>query len=158
MKMIILLATAGLLGAAQAASAAGIHEGRWAYTMTMDMPGMPAMPKVDASKLPPGMNLPQRTANGISMNFEHCVTNADLVPKNDAQDRCKVTRMDRQGDTVNWASICDSPQGKMEATGTATYSGDTMTSTTHMTGTDARGKPIDMTQKISGRYVGACTK
>ena len=143
------------------ALAGQIHEGRWTYSMTLDMPNMPAMPdmsKIDASKLPPGVKLPQRSANGgMQMSFDRCVTNADLVPQKDQQ-QCKITKMDRQGDTVNWASVCDTPHGKMNATGTATYSGETMTATTKMTGTDAHGKPIDMTQKIEGHYAGACTQ
>lgn len=146
---------AALLVAAQA-PAAGVHEGRWQYTMTMDMPGMPAMPKVDPSKLPPGMKLPQMDGHGMTMSFEHCVKDSDLVPRQE-RDECKTTKMDRKGNTVTWAAVCDSPQGKMNAEGSATYDGDTMTSTTHMTGTDRRGRPIDVTQKIKGRYLGPCT-
>jgi hypothetical protein len=161
MKALRIAAIGGLLMFGTTARGSEIHEGRWTYTMTMDMPNMPAMPdlsKIDPAKLPPGLKMPQRTANGMQMNFDRCITNADLVPQKDGDGHCKITKMDRQGSTVNWASICDSPHGKMNATGVATYSGETMTSTTHMTGTDDRGKPIDITQKITGQYAGACAK
>lgn len=158
MKTIVPALAGLLLTVTFGAQAEGIREGRWTYTMTMEMPNMPAMPKVDASKLPPGMALPQMGAGGMTMNFEQCVTRADLVPRNEQSgEHCKITRMDRRGNTVEWTSVCDSPHGKMNATGTATYSGGTMTSTTHVTGKDRSGAPIEMTQKIDGRYLGPCT-
>jgi len=159
MKMLRLATTGGMLLLASTAFADQIREGRWAYTMTMNMPDMPElknMPKIDPSQLPPGLKLPQFTAEGMQMSFEQCVTKEDLVPRN--QDDCKVTKMDRQGNTVKWAAVCNTPRGKMNSSGVATYTGDTMTSTAEISGTDERGKPINMTQKISGRYLGACTK
>ena len=151
------LIAALLAATSTTAMAADIKEGRWGYTMTMDMPDMPAMPKIDPSKLPPGMNLPQFGAQGMTMHFERCVTERDAVPSdNQGATQCTTTKMDRHGSTVDWESTCRTPHGTMHATGTATYSGETMHSTTHMTGTDSRGKPIDMTQTIDGRYLGAC--
>ncbi|WP_084197564.1 DUF3617 domain-containing protein [Solimonas soli] len=149
---------AALALACGAAFGAGIKEGRWTYTTTMNMPDMPAMPKIDASKLPPGMKLPQAGAGGMQMSFERCISNADLLPRDEqTQERCKITKMERHGDTVDWASVCETPRGPMNATGTAVYSGDRMTSTTHITGSARQGRPIDVTQTIAGRYVGPCS-
>src|SRR3546814_19697465 len=75
-----------------------------------------------------------------------------------SSDVCSSDLMDHHGNRVDWSSSCDTPHGKMNATGTATYSGNTMTATTHMTGTSDDGKPNDMTQNITGKYVGACQK
>lgn len=161
--------SAGVLGliflalGASAAAADKPHEGLWRYTMKMDMGNMamPDMPQADLSKLPPEIRakMPQFSGKQMSMNFEHCLTEEDMVPQQqNGRDHCTITKMDRQGNTVNWASTCDTPDGKMTATGTATYRGDNMTASTHMTGTGHGGKPIDMTQDITGQYVGACPK
>lgn len=156
-----LLAASLLIPIASAAFAdAGVHEGQWRYTMKMDgMPMPPEMKNFDASKLPPEVRsrMPQFNGNTMTMNFERCLTEKDLVPhQENGKEHCKITKMDRHGGTVDWSSTCDTPKGKMDAVGTATYSGDTMTATTHMTGTGDDGRPLDMTQNMTGQYVGPC--
>lgn len=138
-------------------------EGLWRYTMKMDMGNMamPGMSQADLAKIPPEIRakMPQFNGKQMSMNYTHCLTEQDMVPQQkDGREHCTVTKMDHHGNTVDWASSCDTPHGKMTATGTATYSGDTMTATTHMTGTGDDGKPINMTQNITGQYAGACNK
>lgn len=152
-----------LASAATATAADKPREGLWRYTMNMDMGNMamPNMPQVDLSKLPPELRakIPKFSGKQMSMNFEQCLTEQDMVPqqKND-HEHCTITKMDRHGNTVDWSSTCDTPRGKMNAASTATYSGDTMTATTQMTGTSDDGKPINMKQNITGQYIGACPK
>lgn len=135
-----------------------VKEGRWQYTMQMDVPGMPKVEMPANVQLPPGMKLPQMGPKGMTVNYEHCITKDDLVPRNDkGQENCTITKKSQRGNTVDWAASCDTPHGKMKGEGTATYTADTMTSKTHLTGTDNRGQPIDITQNVSGRYLGACT-
>ncbi|HET8883345.1 MAG TPA: DUF3617 domain-containing protein [Solimonas sp.] len=147
---------------ASAFAAAAVHEGQWRYTMKIEGMTMPLeMKNFDPSKLPPEVRarMPKFDGNAMTMDFQHCLTEADLVPhQENGREHCKITRMDRHGGSVHWASICDTPRGKMNAEGTATYSGDTMTATTHMTGTGDDGKPMNLTQHITGQYVGACPK
>lgn len=133
-----------------------IKEGRWQYTMQMDMPGMPKVEMPANVQLPPGMKMPQMGPKGMTMNYERCVTKDDLVPRDDkGREHCTVTKQTRRGNTVEWAASCDTPDGKMQGEGTATYTGEAMKSTMHMTGT-SHGRPIDMTQNVTGRYLGPC--
>lgn len=145
-----------------AAFAAGEpKEGKWDYTSQMKMDGGPQMPAgiqlPPGVKLPPGVQMPQFGPNGMTMNFSRCVTKDDLVPKNDqGKEKCTVTKMDRKGNTVNWAATCDTPQGKAQGEGTATYTSDTMTATMTTTINDKEMGKIKMTQNMTGRYAGAC--
>ncbi|HEY9547122.1 MAG TPA: DUF3617 family protein [Solimonas sp.] len=152
-----------LASAATATAADKPREGLWRYTMKMDMGNIatPSISQADLARLPPEIRakIPQFNGKQMSMDYEHCLTEQDMVPQQQkAHEHCTVTKMDHHGNRVDWSSSCDTPHGKMNATGTATYSGNTMTATTHMTGTSDDGKPIDMTQNITGQYVGACPK
>ncbi len=154
--------TMALLGLAASATAlAGEPQvGKWEYTSVMKMDGGPAMPTETPQlppgmKLPPGVQLPQFGPKGMTMSFQRCVTRDDLVPKND-KDKCTVTKMERKGNTVTWAASCDTPGGKAEGMGTATYTATNMTSTMTTTMNDKDMGKIKMTQETTGHYVGAC--
>jgi hypothetical protein len=141
-----------VFAAAQAVAGDEPKLGKWEYTTSMQMPGMPAMPA-----LPPGVQLPAGMkigGGGISRTFEHCVTKEDFVPREEKD--CTVTKNDRKGGTITWAATCNTPQGKADAQGSATYTGDTMKGSTHMTGTTSDGHPFEMTQEMTGKYLGAC--
>jgi hypothetical protein len=110
--------------------------GKWQVTTDMDMPGMPM-------KMKP-------------ITTEVCVTEADLqdpqkaVPK-DAKSDCKVSDYKVAGNTVTWAMEC--PSQKMKGTGEATYTGDAYTGTMKMEMGEQK-----MSMKLSGKWVGTCTK
>jgi len=147
-----------ILAAAAVVSAPAwaVKEGQWEFTSTMKIPGMtmPQMPQ--GMQMPPGMKMPAMGPNGMTHTFQTCVTNDKPVPKNDsAHEDCKVTRMDRSGDTVTWSATCTTPQGTMQGDGSATYSGDTMQSSMTMNGTTEHG-PMTVQQTTTGRYLGAC--
>lgn len=157
--MKIAITSLALLIFANAAAAVDtVKEGQWQYTMQMQMPDMPKVQMPPNAQLPPGLKLPQMGPAGMTMTFERCVTEADLVPRSEHDDRCKITQMERRGNTVQWSASCDTPNGKMNGEGTATYTRETMNSKMRMTGNDRNGKPIDMTQNITGRYIGSCPK
>ncbi|HEX4896113.1 MAG TPA: DUF3617 family protein [Solimonas sp.] len=141
-----------LITAVTAASAEGLREGQWEYRSTMQVPGMPALPR-----LPEGLQLPQTGPQGMSMTYRHCVSAADPVPRDpEGMRSCKTTRLDRQGNTLHWAATCTTPYGTAEAEGQAQYQGDRMEGRMQLRGRDGRGQPFAMTQQLSGRYLGPC--
>jgi hypothetical protein len=169
--------TAALIALALVASTVhatdDIRTGKWEYTTEMQgggagggMPGMNAeqaaamaevmkkMPK--GMKMPGGMSMGAGPNGGMQITATHCVTEKDLVPRGKEEKDCKVTDQKRSGNTVTWAMRCDKPEGTMEGTGTATYTGDTMSSAVNMHGT-ADGKPYSMTMNSKGRYLGPCS-
>jgi hypothetical protein len=154
------IVAAGLLIAVTAiASAEGLREGKWEYTVTMDMAGMPAMPQLPpGTQLPPGVKLPTMGPNGMTSTFQNCVTEDKPVPHNDkGGEHCTTTKMERHGATINYAMHCtDKSGGALDGEGSATYNGETMTSNMKMKGT-SHGHPVDMTQTTTGRYLGPCT-
>lgn len=136
-----------------AGAADGLREGQWEYRTTLQIPGMPAMPK-----LPDGMQMPQVGPQGMTLTHRGCVSSADPVPRTGSDDsQCTTTRLERQGTTVIWAATCTTPRGKADAEGRAQYSGDRMEGTMRLRGQDERGHPFEMTQTMSGRYLGPCT-
>ncbi len=156
--------------------AAGFKTGQWEYTTRIEGGGMPAIPKMSAEEqaeieaamkqLPPGMTLPGGMSvdgfglggGGMSFTVSQCMRDENPVPPTksgpDGQD-CKPTKVDHKGNQVNWVVHCDGKDGVMDGEGSASYSGDTMTSKMHMQG-NSHGQPVDMTMNTSGRYLGAC--
>lgn len=148
--------------AAFAVSADGFKEGQWELTTQMTMPGMPQMPQMPALppgvQLPPGMKLPTPAAGG-GYTVKHCMTKDHPVPKADRENpnmKCDTTKQNFSGGTLEWETHCVTKDGdEMNGKGKATYTGETMSSEAHMTGT-SHGHPIDMTMKTTGKYLGPC--
>ncbi len=142
----------------------GIREGKWEYQVQMqfgapgDSPAMPDMPKLpEGFKLPGGMKMPSFGPQGISSSFEACITDQQLVPKDDkAAQKCEVTEMQRSGSSVRWKMHCTDPKGDMDGVGKAVYSGNTMSSEMTLKGSHD-GQPTNMSQKMTGRYLGPCS-
>lgn len=141
------------------AAAEGPKAGRWEYSMTMQMPGMPAMPKMpEGMQLPPGVTLPKMGPQGITTNFQQCVTEDQAIPRNEkGREDCTMTKQERKGNTFTWAATCNTPQGKADGEGTVTYQGDSMQGSMRIKGKDEQGRPFEMTQQMSGRYLGPCS-
>lgn len=142
------------------ASADGLREGKWEYTAKMKIAGMPEMPEMpqmpEGVQLPPGVKMPTFSRDGIVSTFQQCITKDNLVPTDGKEQKdCKVTSTQRTGDTVTWKMRCESPDQKLDGEGTATYTGSTMTSRSHIKGTMS-GEPVDMAQEMTGRYLGPC--
>ena len=144
-----ILVAAGCVAVVTAAWAQGPKIGQWEYQSEMTIPGV---------SLPPGMSMPQMSGDGMvqRMSFRSCVTESEPVPMDrQGGHDCKLTRMDRKGDAVSWAVECQTPEGPMIGEGTGTYRGDRMDAVIKMKGT-ANGRPMEMTQKLQGRYLGPC--
>jgi hypothetical protein len=120
---------------------AEMKEGLWEIKATMEMPGMP-------------MKIPATTT-------QTCITKNDMVPKPSAQkgkdQDCKIKEQKITGDTVTYSMECtEKGSMTMEITGETTYKGDTMQGTSKMT---VKGPtPMEMSTKVSGKYIGPCTK
>ena len=129
-------AIAALLLPFAAAAADGMKPGMYAYTVKMEMPGMPFA-------LPP-------------QNFQHCLTQAD-VDKGKQYDNqsergsdCEVKNLKQSAGKATFDLACkDGTTGKAEYT----FTGDGMTGKTVMT---REGTP--MTMAMSAKRSGDCSK
>jgi len=130
-----------------------VKGGRWEFTSQLQTPAMP--------HLPPGVSLPPavqtQPGGGMSATHTSCVDPERALPA-DPRSGCKVDDMTRNGGTITWSTTCTTQQGTVRSDGVAHYRGDTMeaTMTTHVpTGND---RTMDNSQRITGRYLGPCTK
>ena len=107
--------------------------GNWSITIQMDMPGM-AMPP---------------------MTFTRCITQEQAShpepPSDNSVEGCKISDYKLEGNTLTWKMKCEK-QG-VTGEGRITFSPESYTGEGHMKAGDA-----DMTQKFSGKYLGACEK
>jgi hypothetical protein len=109
-----------------------MNPGNWEITTKTEMAGMP----------------PQ------SVTHTQCITNDDIVPvSNDANQECRVTDIQINGNTVSWEMTCGGEQNGMDGTGQVVYAGDSMKGTMTFT-----IKPYGTTMKntLSGRRIGNC--
>ena len=150
MKSTVLIAACAAALCASTASAqmgdlkGKMKEGLYEVKMEMEMPGMPA-----------GMGKQ-------SMTMQNCVTSKDIesgqVGKrpDEKPGNCEVKDFKMSGNTATYKTVC---KGDMQ-----------MTADTHMTFRDngyvmntkvamnQGGQTMNMTQKMEGRYLGACKK
>jgi hypothetical protein len=141
-------------GAAISASAAEtIKPGRWEFTSQMQLPGGAQMPS--GTSLPPGVQ--GRPGGGMSATHSSCINPDQAVPT-DPRPECRVERMQRNGATITLSASCTTGQGTVRSDGVAHYAGNAMeaTLTTHVPGHG--GAVMDTKQRITGRYLGACTR
>ena len=87
-------------------------------------------------------------------SFTSCIDPARSVPT-DPRFGCNVRGVNRSGTRVSWAMTCTVPQGVFSSQAVAEYRGATMdgTMTTYVPMIGGQ-----MTQRISGRYLGPCNK
>ena len=120
---------------------AEMKEGLWEIKTTMEMPGMP-------------VKMPATTTRT-------CVSKDDMVPKPSApkgqEQECKVKEQKITGDTITYAMECTGKGGMTtEISGVMTYKGDAMEGTSTM---KVKGPtPMEMSTKVSGKYIGPCAK
>ena len=142
-----------------AGGADGIREGKWEFTSEMQMEGMPQMPALPPGvKLPPGMSVATR-GNTMRSTVVQCITKDDLVPASEQKtdNKCKTTRMERRGNTINWRVVCTGKDMEMTGDGVATYTGEVMDSTMTMI-TQGQGQSTKQVVKTKGKYLGVCGK
>jgi Protein of unknown function (DUF3617) len=111
-----------------------MKEGLWEITMQMEVPGMPVQMS------------PQ--------TYTQCLTQKEAVPQREAPDQnCKIAKQDITGDTVSWRVECKTSEGTAVSDGRITYKGDTFAGVITM-----KQKGMEVTQRLSGRWIGKCEK
>lgn len=117
-----------------AAQAQNMKEGLWEITSKMEMPGMP-------------MKMPPQT-------HTHCLTKKDAVPqKEEPGQECKTTKLEVRGDTVSWVMECKTKEGPVVMNGKVAYKGETFEGVIKMKQSD-----MEITQNLSGKWIGKCPK
>ena len=122
-----------------AGAQAEIKEGLWEITTKAEIKGVP-------------MQMPATTV-------KQCITKDKAAPKSASEDyECKTKDYKVSGDTVTYSVECWGKGGLMFTQGKTIYKGNTFngTSTTKI---KAKGQPeMQMSNKISGKYIGPCKK
>lgn len=129
-----------------------VKPGRWQFTAQLQTPA-PQSP----TGLQPAQGVLPQSGGGIKTSYYGCLSSERAVPA-EFGPQCKLDSTERNGPAITWAMTCTNPQGAVRSDGVAQYAGDTMQATmiSHLPGAD--GKVTDMTQLITGRYVGPCTQ
>jgi hypothetical protein len=132
----------------------------------MRMPGMPALPP--GTPLPPDVRM-RPGADGVTVTHTACVATPDPmaalpsahVPPPGATGantpQCKLDRLERNGGTISWASTCHMAEATVHSEGTATYQGERMEARYSSRTTRPDAAPIEVSQHVTGRYLGPCT-
>jgi hypothetical protein len=120
-------------------ASAEIKYGLWEITTKMEIKGMPG-------QMP-------------SMSIQQCTTKNDAVPKSSTKGtECKTKDYNQSGNTVTYTIECTGKNSVTLTSGKMTYKENTFDGTSTTT-TKTKGRPeTQMTTKMSGRYLGPCTK
>jgi hypothetical protein len=162
MRFAVRLLAAVPLAALAVAVVAGAHAadviraGKWEFAAQVQVPNLPKLPP--GITLPPGINV---GPGGINVTRTSCVNQAtavppDLRPPAEQHGQCKIDRLDRNGGTVHWTTTCTTQEGSIHSEGTAHYTGDKMEATLLTRSVDQSGRAQQTSQRITGRYLGAC--
>lgn len=121
-----------------------MKEGLYEVRMEMEMPGMPQ-----------GMGKQQ-------MTMQNCVSAKDIESgsigkgKDQMQDQCEVRNFKMSGNTASYTTVCKGEHA-MTADTTITFAGNDYKMDMKMT-MNQGGQVMKMSQKMDGRYLGACKK
>jgi hypothetical protein len=150
MKWAVIGASALVLaaaGAAQAGAADAITPGRWEFTAQLQAAAPAAGGQTPAAAKARG--------GGAKATYTSCIA-ADRAVPTELGPQCKIDSSKRHGGRLTWSMTCTNPQNSVHSDGEAQYHGDAMeaTMTSHLPGAD--GTTTDMSQHITGRYLGPC--
>ncbi len=139
-----------------AADSGGVKPGQWEFTTRLDASATPQPPP--GTQSPQTQSPPQATQlpSGGGATYLSCIQSDQPVPFQFDGAQCKLDNRERQGPRIIWSMICTNPQGAVHSDGTAQYHGDTMDATLINHFPAANGTVTDLTQRITGRYLGAC--
>ncbi len=128
-----------ILCASAAFAGPNMQEGKWEITSKMEMKGMK-------------MDMP-------AVKTTMCLTQKDAVPhKSEKNQDCKMISNKIEGSTVTWVMQCRDKQGNtIDSSGNITYKGGSFDGAVEMDMTGKGGKQ-HMSQKMSGKRIGDCTK
>ena len=136
----------------------GIKPGQWQFTSELlaPVPASGTQSSAPASKLAaaqPQAKAP--AAGGAKSVYMACITSDKAVPAG-IDPRCKLDGTQRQGSRISWSMSCANTHVRSD--GVAQYHGDTMDGTMISHVPNASGAAMDLTQHITGNYVGPCTQ
>jgi hypothetical protein len=158
-RLLLGIAAAAILAAGVAHAADDtLKPGKWEFTTDIKGPPMPA-----GTKAPPGVQIrpdgSMHVAQTVCVNARNPVPVGPppVPPQKPGQPSCKLDKMDRNGGDVHWAMTCSGPQGSTHAEGEAHYRGDTMQANVQSHIAAPNQPAADVSQSVSGRYLGACT-
>jgi hypothetical protein len=139
----VLIAVVVLLTAAWVtAGSAEVKEGLWEITTKSEIQGMSVQMPVTTTK--------------------QCFTKKDMIPKPEKQEQnqeCKIKDQKVIGDTVTYALECKDKDGTIiEISGKSTYKGNVFDGTSDTKIKSKAQGTMQMTSKMSGKYVGPCPK
>jgi hypothetical protein len=126
-----------LIFAVAAFAAPNYQEGNWEITTTVNMPGMPKE-----------MMRPMK--NTVCMTKDNAVPQ----PKEKGEQQCKMTDQKTVGSKVFWTMTC---KNGTVSKGDITYS-KTSFNGSQTTTTSQGGRQMTVKSKMSGKYLGPCTK
>jgi hypothetical protein len=140
MSLLLLLVFSFFLVACQADKPkVDMEEGLWEITTEVKMEGMPF-------QMPPSTHT-------------QCITQEDLVPDTgqaeQAEQKCEVTNLKVEGNTVTYDLICAADDHKMTSHSSITYEKDRMQGS--MTAT-MEPNNMTMSYTLTGRRIGDCPK
>jgi hypothetical protein len=99
--------------------------------------------------------LQHQGGGGLAATYRMCVDQNRPVPSGTAPN-CKIEGVARNGQQITWAMVCTNAETTIHSDGAAEYHGETMDATLVNHVPRAEGKLIDITQRITGRYLGPC--
>jgi hypothetical protein len=144
---------------AEPAESGAVKPGQWEFAAQLQTSAPPQLPA--AASQPNGSQSPQVTqipaAGASKTTFSSCIVSDKAVPTAFGSE-CKLDGVQRNGPRITWSMTCTNPRNSVRSDGVAQYHGDTMGATviSHLPG--APGRMTDVTQHITGRYVGPCTQ
>jgi uncharacterized protein DUF3617 len=137
-----------------AADSGGVKPGQWEFTTRLDASAAQPPP---GSQSPPAQSPPATPLqSGGEATYLSCIQSDRPVPFQFDGAQCKLDSRERQGPRIAWSMTCTNPQGAVRSDGTAQYRGDTMDGTLINHFPAGNGTVTDLTQRITGRYIGAC--
>jgi hypothetical protein len=128
-------------------AAGGIKPGRWEFTARLETP------TTRPASMAGSVSAAQPAGGGMQTTYTTCIQADNAVPA-DLGPQCRLERHDRRGSRISWSMSCSNTGVRSD--GRAQYRGDTMQAAvvSHIPG--ASGRVTDMTQHLTGRYLGPC--
>ena len=139
MSGLLFVLSMAILWAPAVFAAPNMQDGKWEITTKMDMKGLPMQMQ------------PIKTTV--------CLNQKDVVPqKPQKNEDCKMISNKIEGSTVTWVMQCRDKRGNtVDSTGRITYKGASFDGSMEMDMSGKDGKQ-HMSQKMSGKRIGDCTK
>lgn len=140
-------------GRAEAADPGAVKPGQWEFAVQLQNSAPPQLPAGPQSPLA----APIRAGGASKTTYRSCIVSERAVPTAFASE-CALNTVQRDGPQISWSMTCTNPRNSVRSDGVAHYRGETMEATviSHLPGAD--GTASDVTQHITGRYLGPCTQ